>query len=81
MSDPIDPLADDAPLIHLLSIKHNPLVKDMNNQQLAELVKKLRTHAASAPTLSAKLQSESDAVKPRRSKKIDPKRQAALDAL
>lgn len=81
MSEVIDPLADDAPLIHLLSIKHNPLVKDMNNEQLAELVKKLRTHTSSAPTFTAKLQSESDQVKPRRSKKVDPKRQAALDAL
>lgn len=79
MTNSIDPLADDAPLIHLLSIKHNPLVKDMSSDQLAALVKKLRTHAASAPTLSAKLQSESDSIKPRNTKSA--KRKAMLDAL
>jgi hypothetical protein len=79
MSEPVDPLAPDAPLIHLLSIKHNPLVKDMSNEQLADLVKKLRTHAASAPTLSAKLQDESDKIKPRNTKSA--KRKAMLDAL
>jgi hypothetical protein len=75
----VDPLAPDAPLIHLLSIKHNPLVKDMTNEQLTELVKKLRTHALSAPSLSAKLQDESDRIKPRNNKSA--KRKALLDSL
>lgn len=79
MNEPVNPLAPDAPLIHLLSIKHNPLVKDMSPEQLAELVRKLRTHATSAPTLSAKLQSESDSIKPRNTKSA--KRKAMLDAL
>lgn len=79
MSDVIDPLSPDAPLIHLLSIKHNPLVKDMSSDQLAELVKKLRTFAASAATLSAKLQTESDAIKPRNTKSA--KRKALLNSL
>jgi hypothetical protein len=33
----------DAPLIHLLSIKHNPLLIAMSDQQLREYVIQLRT--------------------------------------
>ena len=53
-----DPLAPDAPIHHLLSLKHNPMVKDMSTEQLTELVKRCRTLATSAPTMTAKLQSE-----------------------
>lgn len=61
-----DPLAPDAPIYHLLSIKHNPLVKDMSVEQLQMLVKRMRTFATSAPTLSAKLGQESGKRKTRK---------------
>ena len=35
---------NDAPLIRLLSIKHNPLVVEMTQEQLIELVTRLRHH-------------------------------------
>ena len=38
----VRPTDHDAPLIQLLSIKHNPLVAEMTTDQLTELVKKLR---------------------------------------
>ena len=31
---PIDPLSPDAPLVHLLSLKHNPLLAEMSQDQL-----------------------------------------------
>jgi hypothetical protein len=61
-----DPLAPDAPIHHLLSIRHNPLVKDMTTEELTALVQKLRTHATSPQSLSAKLKSDSDNVTTRR---------------
>jgi hypothetical protein len=39
----IDPhLSPDAPLIHLISLKHNPLVVEMSQEHLIELVKRIR---------------------------------------
>lgn len=48
-----DPLAPDAPLLSLLSIKENPLLLDMSEDQLIALVRKLRQGATSPPTLAA----------------------------
>jgi hypothetical protein len=64
---PFDPLAPDAPIHHLLSIKDNPIVKDMNVQQLQELVKRARSMAQSPQTLTSALQRES---KTRKSKPL-----------
>jgi hypothetical protein len=77
-TDPLDP---DAPLLHLLSIKHNPLVAEMNHDQLMELVKKLRTLATSPPTLSARLKSDGDKENPKSKVSIAAKRRALLDNL
>jgi hypothetical protein len=38
----IAPTDHDAPLIQLLSIRHNPLVAEMSQEQLTALVQKLR---------------------------------------
>ena len=38
----MDPTDHDAPVITLLSIKHNPLVAGMSKDQLTELVTRLR---------------------------------------
>jgi hypothetical protein len=38
----MNPTDHDAPLIQLLSIKHNPLVAEMTQEQLTALVQKLR---------------------------------------
>lgn len=63
-----DALLPDAPIHHLLSLKHNPRVADMTDQQVIDFVQKLRALATSAPTLSAKLASDSDKIKPKREK-------------
>jgi hypothetical protein len=60
-----DPLAPDAPIHHLLSIRHNPLVANMTTDELRELVQRLRTYATSAPSLSSKLATDSANVSPR----------------
>jgi hypothetical protein len=77
MNEPNDPLAPDAPIHHLLSIKENPLVKDMTTQQLQELVKRMRTMAQSPQTMTSALQRES---KTRKSKltEYEIKRRAIL---
>lgn len=62
-----DPLAPDAPIYHLLSIKENPLVKDMTTEQLQTLVKRMRTMAQSPQTMTSALQRES---KTRKSKPL-----------
>ena len=68
-----NPLSSDAPIHHLLSIMHNPLVKDMSTEQLQKLVLKCRTMASSAPTLTAKLSSESNKRSPRRKQTLEDK--------
>lgn len=74
-----EPQPTDAPLVHLISLKHNPAVKDMSLDQLAILVRQIRTAATSAPTMSARLKAESDGIKPRAS--VTAKRKALLDQI
>ena len=79
MSETVDPLAADAPIHHLLSLKHNPMTKDMTTEQLTELVKRCRTLAASPQTLTSALQKESGRKRP-----LSPeaaKRKAILDSI
>lgn len=49
----MNPTDHDAPLIQLLSIKHNPLVAEMTHDQLTALVQKLR-HGKAPPTKTVK---------------------------
>jgi hypothetical protein len=49
----ISPTDHDAPLLQLLSIKHNPLVAEMTAEQLTALVQKLR-HGKAPPTKTVK---------------------------
>lgn len=65
---PESALLPDAPIIALLSLRHNPLVADMSGDQLRALVTTLRNNATSAPTLSAKLARDSEKIKPTRAK-------------
>jgi hypothetical protein len=60
----INPLDPDAPIIQLLSVMHNPSVKDMSDSQLNDLIKKLRTVATSPQTLTSVLQGEAKRRRP-----------------
>ena len=51
--DQHDPMAPDAPLLSLLSARENPMLADASEDYLVALVKKLRQHAVSAPTIAA----------------------------
>ena len=85
MSEPTDPsLAPDAPLKYLLSLKHNKRVADMTLDQLKSLVQTCRSMVASAPTLSAKLQTDSIQLSPRKKRKaggVNADTQKILDSL
>jgi hypothetical protein len=73
-----NPLAPDAPIHHLLSIRDNPMVKDMTTEQLQELVKRMRTMATSPQTMSAALNKES---KTRKARPLTPEQQRRKDIL
>lgn len=75
---PVNPLSPDAPLVELLSVKDNPLLVDMTEEELTAYVKKLRQMATTPQTLSAKISSESGAIK---SKRTSSKRAAILDSI
>jgi hypothetical protein len=45
---PFDPLSPDAPLIHLLSVRKNPVLIRMNPDQLMDLAIQLRTRVTEA---------------------------------
>lgn len=79
-SDPlaVNPLDPDAPIINLLSVRHNPMVKDMSNEQLTALITKLRTVATSPQTMSATIQRES---RKRPMTEAQRKRKELLDSL
>jgi hypothetical protein len=64
MDQQINPLDPDAPIIHLLSIMHNPSVKDLSDSQLNDLIKKLRTVATSPQTMTSVLQGEAKRRRP-----------------
>jgi len=73
----IDPLASDAPLHHLLSLQHNPMLVDMSQEQLQKFVQQLRAVATSPAALTSKLSADSEAIKPKREKS---KKQQLLDS-
>lgn len=75
----VNPLAPDAPIHHLLSVKENPMVLQMSDQQLTEMIKRLRTVATSPQTMTAVLQS--DARKRRPMTEAQRRRKEILDAL
>ena len=76
-----NPLAPDAPIAQLLSISTNPQVKDLDDQQLMELVKRVRTLAISPQTLSSKLQTEGRVRKSKAKTPEQLRRQAIIDSL
>jgi len=78
MIDPIDPLSPDAPLHHLLSLQHNPMLADMTPEQLRARVQQLRQFATSPAALTSKLSAESEKIKPKREKS---KKQQLLDSI
>jgi hypothetical protein len=69
----------DKSLYDLLSITQNPHLSGYTEEQLIDLVRTLRQHASSPPTLTSKLISESDGIKPRG--KTAAQRKAVLDTL
>jgi hypothetical protein len=75
-NNPLDP---DAPILHLLSIMHNPSVKDMSDSQLNDLIKKLRTVATSPQTMTSVLQGEAKRRRPMT--EAQRKRKELLDSL
>lgn len=77
----IDPLAPDAPILHLLSLRENPNVATMSENELRALVQRLRTVATSPQSLSAELSKESSRANPRQRNSISAKRKAVLDSL
>lgn len=71
-------LLPDAPIYQLLSLRHNPLVANMSQQQLIDFIRKLKENATSAPTLSASMARDSEAVKPKRQPNAAAAKRAAL---
>lgn len=56
-------LAPDAPILHLLSLQHNPSLVNMTTAQLKDFVLKIRTLAMSPQNLGKKLREDSDEIK------------------
>jgi hypothetical protein len=79
MDNTINPLDPDAPILHLLSIMHNPDIKTMSDSQLTDLIKKLRTVATSPQTMTSVLTSEAKRRRPMT--EAQRKRKEILDAL
>jgi hypothetical protein len=75
----LNPLDPDAPIHHLLSIRENPMVKDMTTEQLQVLVQRMRTVAQSPQTMTSALQRESRKRKPLTAEQL--RRKEILDSL
>jgi hypothetical protein len=60
----LNPLDPEAPIHHLLSVVHNPMVKDMSTEQLNALITRLRTVATSPQTMTSVLQNDSKRKRP-----------------
>ncbi len=70
---PLAHLAPDAPISHLLSLRHNPRLTEMSPEQLRGFVQGLRVLATQAPTMNAKLLNESGEIKTRAPRKASAK--------
>lgn len=77
-----DALAPDAPIYQLLSLRHNPLVANMTQSQLIDYVRKLKEFSTSSTTAQAKLNSDSERIKPKRQPSAKTaERKALLDLI
>jgi hypothetical protein len=57
--DNTDPaLSHDAPILHLLSLRHNPLLKDMSTDELTAHLARIKSLVQSPPSLTAELKKE-----------------------
>lgn len=70
---PLAHLAPDAPISHLLSLRHNPRLTEMSPEQLRGFVQGLRVLATQQPTMSAKLLNESGTIRERAPRKASAK--------
>jgi hypothetical protein len=77
--DPNDPFAPDAPIHVLLSLRNNPRIATATDEQIREFVIRMKQIATSAPTMAAKLASDSERIKPKNT--VTAKRRAVLDEL
>lgn len=68
-----DLLAEDAPIEALLDVRRNPNLARATPEQLQAFCLRLRTLAASSPTLTAKIKNESDKV--RKPRALSPEKQ------
>lgn len=73
-------LAPDAPIIHLLSIGSNPLVKDMKLEDLVAHLEKVKALAQSPAALGSILTREAKTTKERLNP-VKAKRTALLDTI
>lgn len=74
---PDGPLAPDAPIIHLLSLSHNKLLKDYSTEELAALLRQTKELAQQPQTLAAKLNREAGP----KSNSLAAKKKAILDSI
>ncbi len=59
MSEQTNPyLAPDAPIVALMSLTGNPLIKDMSTDELTALLQRVKSLEKQAPTLHAQLTNE-----------------------
>lgn len=83
--DQNDPLAPDAPVWQLLSLKHNPALLTMTEEELRGFVQKLRTLGTSPQALTAALNTDATTITktraPRATKPKTPEEQRRLDLL
>lgn len=55
----VDPFAPDAPIIHLLSLRHNPLLATATDEQLRQVFERCKAMVQQPQTLQAELRKES----------------------
>lgn len=84
MPNELDPLSPDAPIMQLLSLQHNPLLKEATDEQLRETVTKLRTMASTPMVLTKKLNNDAAPLKERKARPMSAealKKKNFLDSL
>jgi hypothetical protein len=81
MNSGSDPLAPDAPLIHHLSVRHNPLLITMSDEELTGLVLKLREPRKGPPKKAPKPKKEPKTKPTKPSSEEDSRRQMILDSI
>lgn len=80
-SEPLDPFAADAPILHLLSLRDHPHLADASDEEIRAVCERLKGLVQQPATLDSQLRTESAKAKTPRTPGISARKKSILDTI